>query len=378
MRYAASRDGGPAVTSPQDSKQEGLREHADSPEFVELAQTDGDRVLGITIIIPTYNRCLILSKTLEGLCKQTTPEYIREVIIINDGSTDSTREVVEEFSARLPIKYHELAHDNMIAAPAWGLGARGSGASIRGGNGKVSAARNLGLREATSSIVLFLDDDVIPGSQLVSEHSRFHLERDELSSVLLGYVAWHPELLVTPFMRWYGEFGALFGYSLLKDNQVNDARYLYSCNLSFKAEFLRRHGGFDEALPTLEDHELGYRLSKHGMKMYFRRTAVGYHYQTFTFDQACRRLERLSVHLVEFLQTDAGREMKRRRSTLPYRLVDAIVKVVVPLLVPFRFLLDSDVRLPNAFYRMFYWYYGTQRAFWLRARAKELPPQMER
>ena len=100
------------------------------------------------------------------------------------------------------------------------------------------------------------------------------------------------------------------------------------------------------------------------MKMYFRRTPIGYHYQTFTFEQACRRLERLSRGLAVFLLTDAGREMVKQRATLPYRLVDAAVKMIVPILAPLRFLLDSNVRLPNAIYRMFYWYYGTYLAFW--------------
>ena len=324
----------------------------------------GNSILGITVVIPTYNRCSILSKALKGLCNQTKPEYIREVIIINDGSTDSTQEVVEQFSSLLPIRYYELTHGSLSAARNSGLREAGVTNSVRAGNGSVSVARNLGLREAGSSIVLFLDDDVIPSPQLICEHVRFHQERTELESILLGYVTWHSELPITPFMRWYGEFGALFGFSVLKVNQVNDPRYLYSCNLSFKTAFLRSCGGFNESLPTLEDTELGYRLRRLGMKMYFRRTPIGYHYQTFTFEQACRRLERLSRGLAVFLLTDAGREMVKQRATLPYRLVDAAVKMIVPILAPLRFLLDSNVRLPNAIYRMFYWYYGTYLAFW--------------
>lgn len=304
----------------------------------------GDSILEITVVIPTYNRCFILGKVLEGLSKQTKPEYIREIIIVNDGSNDSTREVVEQFYGNLPIRYCEQAH--------------------RG----VSAARNVGLREAGSPIVLFLDDDVIPSPQLVHEHIQFHQERTDIESVLLGYVTWHSEMVVTPFMRWYGEFGALFRFSLLKNDQVNNPRYLYTCNLSFKTAFLRRCGGFNESLSVLEDHELGYRLRGFGLKMFFRRAAIGYHYQSFTFDQACRRLERYSVGLDAFLLTDAGRAMLRQRAKLPYRLADLGVKLIVPIVASFRFLLDSNIKLPNSIYRMFYWYYGTHLAFWSRVK----------
>jgi glycosyltransferase involved in cell wall biosynthesis len=298
--------------------------------------------MGITVVIPTYNRCSILSKVLDGLSRQTTPEYLHEVIIVNDGSSDSTHQVAEQFSSSLPIRYLEQAHSG------------------------VSAARNLGLREAATPIVLFLDDDVVPSPQLIYEHNRFHEERTDLKSVLLGYVTWHSEMVITPFMRWYGEFGALFRFSLLKNDQLNDPRYLYTCNLSFKAAFLRSCGGLNESLSVMEDHELGFRLRERGMRMYFRRAAIGYHYQSFTFEQACQRLERYSTGLGAFLLTDAGREMVRRRKKPPYSLAEAGVKMIVPTLAPLRFLLDSKVRLPNAIYRMFYWYYGTYLAFWSR------------
>jgi hypothetical protein len=177
-------------------------------------------------------------------------------------------------------------------------------------------------------------------------------------------VTWLPELEITPFMRWYGEFGGLFGFSLLTDNRENDPRYLYSCNLSLKADFLRANGGFDPTLSVLEDHELGFRLKQRGLKMYFRRAALGYHNQTFTFDQACQRLKRYSGGLKAFCKTDAGRAMLERRSRWVFRLADMAVRVLAPALSPLRILVDSKIRLPNAVYRLLYWYYGSYGAFW--------------
>jgi len=298
--------------------------------------------MDLTVIIPTHNRSELLKRTLQGFCEQDECDFVWQLIVVSDGPSDPTQSVVREFEKCLPLKY--------LSQPKLG----------------VSSARNLGLRATASPIVIFVDDDVIPSPSLVWEHARFHKERPELESALLGYVTWWPEVRITPFMRWYGEFGGLFGFSLLNDDQLGDPRYLYTCNISFKTEFLRSCGGFNESLTVMEDHELGHRLTRHGLRMYFRRSAIGYHNQSFTFDQACRRLERYSDGLEEFCSTDAGLAMLERRARLHYRLADAIAKVAVPMLSPVRPLLDSNIQLPNAIYRLFYMYYGSYRAFWSR------------
>jgi glycosyltransferase involved in cell wall biosynthesis len=296
--------------------------------------------LDLSIIIPTHNRSALLKRTLEGFCRQDSGELRWELIVVSDGSTDSSHETVMQFKDRLPVRYFSQTK--------------------RG----VSSARNLGLREARSPIVLFLDDDVIPSPQLIAEHARFHQEQPDLESVLLGYVTWSPELRITPFMWWYGECGGLFGFSKLQSGQPADPRFLYTCNLSFKTEFLSRHGGFNESLTVLEDHELGYRLSKDGMKMKFLKEALGYHYQTFTFDQACQRLSRYSSGLPAFLLTDAGKRMLKRNARISFRIAEWGVRASGPALQLIRPLADTNIPLPNAIYRLLYWYFATHKSFW--------------
>jgi len=297
----------------------------------------------ISIIIPTYNRSDLLKRTLQGYCNQEMPDLQWELIVVSDGSTDSTQQILTDFKKKLPVTY--LVQEK------------------RG----VSSARNAGLRAARSPIVLFVDDDVIPSPQLIAEHARFHAQRTAPEDVLLGYVTWLPDLCVTPFMHWYGEYGGLFGFSLLKDDRPENIRYFYSCNISMKTDFIKRNHGFNESLSVMEDFELGYRLKKNGMRMYFKRTALGFHNQQFTFREACQRLERHSDGLSAFCLTEAGRSMIKKRSRLPFRLAETFVKTVGPMLYPLRPLLDSGYRLPNAIYRLFYWYYGSYRSFWGRS-----------
>lgn len=321
-----------------------------------LHMQSSDSPMDLSIVVPTYNRGPILHKLLDALCRQKGDLPNWELLIVDDGSRDDTADRVQSFTPHLPIRYLFQSQSG------------------------VSRARNRGLTEAAGHVVLFLDDDVIPGSHLVAEHARFHREFPQTEHALLGYVTWDSTLPVTPFMRWYGEFGGLFAFSRLRDNSPADARFLYSCNVSFKCDFLRAAGGFNESLNVLEDLELGYRLHRRQMVLFFRRSALGQHHQTFTFDQACQRLARYRFGLPAFLATDAGRAMAARRAHPVFRMAETAVRFTAPLLFrPMRKAVDSDLVLPNAIYRLFYWYYASYGSFWAHVSPKKAAeaPQTE-
>lgn len=312
----------------------------------------------LSVILPTFARPKLLRRTLEGLCDQRDSESLAEVIVVSDGFDDKAELVTRDFSNRLPIHFLDQPKRN------------------------VSSARNRGIAFASSPILLLLDDDIVPSPDLISEHTRFHKERSQENAALLGYVTWHPDLHASHFMRWYGEYGALFGYSLLKDNQEVDPRFFYSCNISLKREFLTTHGGFNESLTVLEDNELGFRLAQQRMQLFFRKSAMGYHYQTFTFKQACERLERYSSGLNAFLATAAGQALAKKRRTFPFQSLEIAVRIGAPLLSPLISLIDSNTKLPNSIYRLFYWYYGAYWSFWARADkylllGKDIPQSIE-
>lgn len=294
----------------------------------------------ISVVVPTYKRPDVLRRTLEGLCGQNYPVNRAEILVICDGVDETTRAVAEAFTGQLPIQYREQQHQG------------------------VATARNMGIKLATAPVILFLDDDVVPGPDLLREHTWFHTEHDDERTVLLGYVTWHPDQRVTHYMRWYGEYGALFGFALIDEGVCVDPRFFYSCNISLKRKFLLPHDGFNETLTVMEDNELGFRLAADGMQLRHSKAAVGYHYQRFTFEQSCQRLARYSSGLAAFLATLAGSAMAKRRDTVAYRSADLMVRAVVPLLGFLRPLIDSAVPLPRIVYRMFYWYHGSYQAFW--------------
>jgi glycosyltransferase involved in cell wall biosynthesis len=85
-----------------------------------------------SIIIPTYNRSALVKETVNSVLKQTFSDF--EILIIDDGSTDSTREVIKSLKdSRLKYIYQN--------------------------NSGVSSARNLGLKIARGQFICFLDSD---------------------------------------------------------------------------------------------------------------------------------------------------------------------------------------------------------------------------
>src|SRR5690242_8756822 len=112
------------------------------------------------VIVPTYNRGHALENILRPLMDDPTA---REVIVVIDGSTDDSLQVVQALAAR----------DSRVRA-------------LPIANSGEMAAREAGARAADSEIVLFLDDDVLAEPGLVAGHAARHA--DGVADLVLGYM----------------------------------------------------------------------------------------------------------------------------------------------------------------------------------------------
>jgi glycosyltransferase involved in cell wall biosynthesis len=92
----------------------------------------------VSVIVPTYNRASLLKRLLESLREQTYPADKFEVLVVDDGSTDETPQVVEEFARSAPFAVRYFRQPRK--GPA--------------------AARNLGIQQSRGEIVAFVDSDV--------------------------------------------------------------------------------------------------------------------------------------------------------------------------------------------------------------------------
>jgi glycosyltransferase involved in cell wall biosynthesis len=207
----------------------------------------------LSVILPTYNRATRLKRVIAALEHQTFPHTSFEVIVVSDGSTDETNTYLS--SIRTPLSLTAVFQDN----------------------GGPAAARNAGLARARAETVLFLDDDVIPESNLLEEHVRIHnVEGDKV--VVLGPMLSPPNHRLSPWVAWEQQMLEKQYSAMRSGAWAPTARQFYTGNASLRRSHVLEAGGFDLRYRRAEDIELAYRLAARGMRFVFAPRAVGYHY----------------------------------------------------------------------------------------------------
>lgn len=217
----------------------------------------------ISVIIPTYNRAEVLRRNLNLLSSQTLARSEFEVIITDDGSTDDTARLLQEWAGKSIINLKTFYQEN-------------SGQGV---------ARNKAIDRATGEILLFLGDDILPAPGLLEAHLKFHILHPEQAEAAIGLTTWHPEIRVTRFMRWLIKSGTQFKFYDLQKETLTDYRRFYTSNISLKRKFLGDER-FDSDFHGwgFEDIELGYRLQEKGMQLRYWPEARGEHYHEIDTD----------------------------------------------------------------------------------------------
>lgn len=299
----------------------------------------------VTVIIPTYNRAEILRQTLDGYAKQNGNHRILEILVIDDGSKDHTRDVVRETQSPFPLRY------------------------LHQQNAGLAAARNHAFREAKGELLLFGDDDIIPSPELTAEHLRFHDVNPGREVGVLGYVPWLLEKRPTPFMQWSSHYGPQFNFGYFSAEKPLGFQHGYFCNTTVYKSFLEEHGIFSESFKTYgyEDIELSYRLTKQGYKLLYAPTAIGYHNKFETFEDTLVRVEKLYNSWPGFAKTEAGNsflklwqdgraQAGRNRESAAKKVLRPFKNMMVPI---FRQVIDSQIPFPNWIYEQVFYHYVT-------------------
>lgn len=222
----------------------------------------------LSVIIPTRNRSSLLEKALQSLIAQTYSSDDFEVIIIDNGSTDETRNIVKSYREKLP-------HLLCAYEPSPGL----------------HVGRHAGLRIARGDILVYADDDIEafptwlegiaesfedPSVALVGGNN---LPRYETPPPPWAELLWNK----TPFGRANGMYSILdFGNTI----QEISPYYVWGCNFSICKEVLLKVGGFhpdgmpDEFLRYRGDGEsaVSREILNSGYKTFFNPKASVYHF----------------------------------------------------------------------------------------------------
>jgi glycosyltransferase involved in cell wall biosynthesis len=182
----------------------------------------------VSVIIATRNRSYFLKETLESVLAQTFRDY--EIIVVDDGSTDNTREVVQGYGDKIRYFFKDLHC--------------------------AAAARNFGVSQASGEYIAPLDDDDLwfpnkldvqmnilennPDLGFVSHEASVTDETAKINTHQWKKKADTPE--------------SFFG--------LYEESYIHHSSIVFRKKFFDQVGGYDASLLTTEDYDLWLRLSK--------------------------------------------------------------------------------------------------------------------
>ena len=179
-----------------------------------------------SIVIPTYNRAKILEETLMSVLDQTYPHY--EVLVVDDGSTDNTREAVENLQNE-KIRYFYKANEER------------------------SIARNYGADKAIGDYIIFLDsDDKMSETHLISVYDFLKTKDFIPRFIFAGYQILHPDRTL---LYSYGVDGFFNSRKLVYGNFLGCSSVILHKDL-FKKYYFNTNKG----LILFEDWELWLRV----------------------------------------------------------------------------------------------------------------------
>lgn len=233
--------------------------------------------------MPTFNRRDRLERVLAALAGQTVPRDAFEVIVVSDGSRDGTDEYLHSGQAPLEIV--------PVSQP----------------NGGPGAARNRGVELARGDLIVFVDDDVAAGPELVEQHLLSQRARggdDRL--VVIGPMLTPAGFAPSAWIDWEQE-NLLRQYDAMqRGDWAPTFRQFYTGNASLSRATFARAGGFDTRFRRAEDVELSYRLYEDGCRFEFNPLAIGWHYADRSFKSWLSNARHYGVNDVVFAR-DHGR-----------------------------------------------------------------------
>jgi glucosyl-dolichyl phosphate glucuronosyltransferase len=216
----------------------------------------------ITLILCTYNRWRTLTNALNSVAASTLPTSFEwEVLVVDNNSTDQTRDVVEDFCRRYPGRFRYLLE------PQQG----------------VSHARNAGIRESRGDVLVFMDDDVtVDPKWLWNLTAALHSgEWKGAGGRIIPVWKCKPP-------SWLSVEGPYALAPFVAFDLGSEAGPLteppFGANMAFRKEVFEKYGGFRtdlgrcaDSLLSNEDTEFGRRLLVAGERLRYEPSALMYH-----------------------------------------------------------------------------------------------------
>jgi glycosyltransferase involved in cell wall biosynthesis len=213
----------------------------------------------VSVVVPTFNRVNSLRPLMDGLARQTYPRACFEVVVVDDGSTDGTQAYLRGLQPEFALRVLEQAN----AGP--------------------SEARNRGVASAQGSIIVFLDDDVVPAPELIAQH--VETRQGDPDTAVIGPMNPPAGAARPAWIRWTETSLQRQYQALVTGEMPCTPHQFYTANASVPRASFMDLGGFDTRFKRNEDVELAFRLEQRGVRFRFNPAAEIVHYPTHSFEK---------------------------------------------------------------------------------------------
>jgi len=253
----------------------------------------------ITVVIPVYNGEKTIRETIQSVFNQSLSDL--ELLVINDGSTDSTLEVVSQ------IKDERL---KVYTYPNAGL----------------AASRNRGISLAKSEYISFIDaDDLWTSDKLEAQFKA--LQKNPKAAVVYSWTDWIDEFSQSLGKGSHNtQNGEVLAQLLLNDFVANGS------NCLIKMQAFREVGGFDETLTAVEDWDMWLRLAERyqfvavpSPQVLYRVTSNSMSFNVWGMESASLRIiEKAFANAPQSLQYLKRDSIGNRYKYLTFKALDGI------------------------------------------------------
>ena len=213
--------------------------------------------LDISIVVSTYNRPKVIDRFLKNLENQSLAYHRWEAVVIDDGSTEETKEVLQRWQKDAPFHFRFQSQTNQGQ----------------------SAGRHNGIILARAPFIAIVDDDMMVEPEFLEEHLKV-LRGDPMGKT--ASIGW-----VQPREQWhqYPVYESMREKFQLRDHEelaarrsLPEGKHFITQNVAFPKGLYLEVGGFDPYLKLNEDCELGYRFLAHGATLAFAKKARAVHH----------------------------------------------------------------------------------------------------
>ena len=216
----------------------------------------------ISVIIPTYNRENLIGKAITSALNQTYKNL--EVLIIDDGSTDNTKEIIDKFSDKR-VKYIKLKEN------------------LGGSN-----ARNIGIKMATGKFISFQDsDDIFYPNKLEFQINNLINKKSVLDFCKIKVIFNSSLQYIIP--QEYQENNIIQGN--IFSELIKGGNFISTQSILIKKNFITKYY-FDINMPRLQDYELILRMIPKVKISYTRRILVELHIQKDSIQNSKEKLKK--------------------------------------------------------------------------------------